>query len=100
MTGRSSLLLEDLRRVLERFEAAQKRRRLADLTEDGAAYEAEMLEAAAEERAASLWLADLLLLLLRYGRRLRGEALCAALAEALRPELAKLADAVKRRNGQ
>jgi hypothetical protein len=86
--SRSSLLVEDVLRLLERFEHAQKRRRLACLTEeDTSAYEAEVLEAAAEERAASNALADLYLLLLRYARTCRPEALATSLSESLRPEL-------------
>jgi hypothetical protein len=98
---RGSLLLADVQRVLERFEAADRRRRVANLCEaDKAAHEAEMLEAAAEEREAGLWLADLLLLFLRYARRHRPEALTAALAEALRPEIEPLALAVARLEGR
>jgi hypothetical protein len=87
-TSRSSLLVEDVLRLLERFEQAQKRRRLAGLCEeDSGVYDAEVLEAAAEELAASNALADMYLLLLRYARRCRREALAASLSEALRPEL-------------
>jgi hypothetical protein len=86
--GRGRLLLDDIQAVLERFEDAQKRRRLANLTEaDDRAYQRELLEASAEELAAGRWLGDLLLLLLRYGTRHRPEALADRLSEALRPAL-------------
>jgi hypothetical protein len=85
---RGDLLLEDLRAVLQRFGDAQRKRRVAGLAAlDDAGFEWETHEAAAEEMAAARWLADLLLLLLRYASRCRPEALAPALARAAWPEL-------------
>jgi hypothetical protein len=98
---RGDLLLQDLRAVLQRFEDAQRKRRLADLTEaEVQAHEWELTEAGGEELAAGLWLADLLLLLLRYARRHRSEALAAALADVLAPDLDHLAEAIARLEGR
>jgi hypothetical protein len=85
---RGDLLLADVQAVLQRFEDAQRKRRLAGLTAtDDAAYAWELHEAAGEEREAAFWLADLLLLLLRYAGRHRPEALARGLARAVWPEL-------------
>lgn len=87
----------ELARIAGRFEAASKRRRLAGLcAETQSEYAAEMDEAAAEFWAAGDRLADLLLLLLRYGLRHRREQLHALLAESLAPELESLAKALVR----
>ena len=78
----------------ERFADADRRERAAATIADREAAEAERQEAAGEFWGAGQELADLLLLLLRYGLEHRREALAQYLADALRPELAPLAQAL------
>jgi hypothetical protein len=91
-----SLVRADLGAIAERFDAADRRARRAASIPEREAAEAERREVAGDFWAAGEDLADLLLLLLRYARRHRPDALAAALAEALRPELAPLTEAVAR----
>jgi hypothetical protein len=95
---RGDLLMADIQATLQRFEDAQRKRRLADLTE-AQAHEWELADAAGGELAAGLWLCDLLLLLLRYAVPHRPEAIATALAGALAPELGPLNEAVARMEG-
>ncbi len=97
-----SAVRAELARIAGRFEDADRRARAAraaaacggQVPQSAAAAEAERDGAAAEFWAAGEDLAQLLLLLLRYAAKHQPQALTAALAEALKPELDGLADAI------
>jgi hypothetical protein len=92
-----SLVRAELARIGERFDAADRRAHQAAVrgnTVDRAAAEAERDEAAGDFWSASMELADLCLLLLRYATDYRPEALQQYLAKALRAELEPLAEAI------
>ena len=91
-----SAVRAELARIAGRFEAADRRAKAADAAADREAAEAERQDAAGEFWAAGEDLAQLLLLLLRYAVRNQPEALTALLAEALRPELRPILEAVAR----
>jgi hypothetical protein len=96
--------------IADRFDAGMRRLRAAEIRaghaakladREAAAAEAELAEALRREamgefHRAGSDLAELFLLLLRYCRMHQPEALAAALAEVLRPELTQLADDLAR----
>jgi hypothetical protein len=91
-----SLLRADLDAIAERYEAADRRAKLAATIPDREAAEDERRGAAADFWLAETDLADLLLMLLRLTLRHQPDALRHYLAEALRPEIEPLANAFAR----
>ncbi len=89
-------LRADLEAITKRFEAADRRAKQAVSLLDREAAEAQRREAEGDFWAAGMQVADLFLLLLRYGIRHRPEALRLYLAELLRPELAPIVEALAR----
>jgi hypothetical protein len=103
LTARTSLLRADLQRLAEKFHAAGDAAHRAAVALDlGARNDAEdlRLDLQGEYHAATNELADLLLMLLRHALDHRPEALTLYLAEALRPELEPLAEAVAGLEGE
>ena len=104
-----SAVRAELARICGRFEDADRRARAARVAaargHAGTVAEREAAEAERRDAAGEFWgagedLAQLLLLLLRYAAEHQPEALAAALAEALRPELGPLAEAIARLEGR
>ena len=93
---RQSLIRAELARLGEQFESADRRAKRATTIADRELAEADRQDAQGEFFAAGQELADLLLLLLRYGLRHRREALCSYLVEAMRDELEPIAETIAR----
>jgi hypothetical protein len=85
---------DEIRRIVARWEAADRRAKKAATIQDREAAEAERRDAEGERLAAGLAVADLLLLLFRHGLRYRPEQLGLYVAEAMRPEIKPQADAI------
>ena len=94
-----SVVWAELARLLERLDAAHRACRAATGLPDREAAEAVRREAAGELWYFRQGLADLALLLIRHALEYRREALCASLAEALRPELDLLAESIAKLEG-
>jgi len=92
--GTRSPLRAEIDAIAARYEAANRRAKLAATIPDRAAAEWERLEAAGDFTAAEMDLADLLLMLLRLALRHQPAALTQYLSQALRNELQPLADAI------
>jgi hypothetical protein len=91
-----SAVRREFAEITERFEKAHNRALRAQTIEDWEAAEAERRDIAGEFWAAGEDLADLLLMLLRYGMQHRPEALEMYLAEILRPQFRSLAQSIAR----
>jgi hypothetical protein len=87
-------LVRSLARIAARFEEADRRTRHAQTLADREDAEAERREANGAFRAAGKDLGELFLLLFRHALAHRPEALQMYLADALRPELAPVLEAL------
>ena len=100
-TRRHVTIREDLRVLCERAVAAERRLHVAQVRDgDREAAEDERRAALGEHFAAGQAIADLGLLVVRHALAYRQEALAAYLADALRPELQAIADAITRLEGR
>jgi hypothetical protein len=87
-------LRDELGSIADRYEAAREAERRAATIEDRELAEEARRDAVGQYWAASRDLAELPLLLLRHALQSRSEELAMYLAEALRPELTPLAEAI------
>lgn len=92
----SSLLCAELGRIADRFDAAERLARHSRSQIEREAAEAARLDALGEHWAASMDLADLLLLLVRKAMQHRPDALRTYLVDLLRPELEPISEALIR----
>jgi hypothetical protein len=95
-----SLLRQELAEIADRFEAADRRAKRASTIPAREEAEAERRAALGEHWQAESELAELCLLLLRLALRHQPDALRLYLADALRPELEPLVQAVARMEGR
>jgi hypothetical protein len=90
-TTAPAALRADILRLAELFEDADRRLKRAQTLTDHVEATTEWLAAQEQLYVAGSWLADFLLLLLRYARRYQPDALRMYLRESLREELEAMA---------